>query len=95
MMNEAVMARSDRVPLVEMRNIRVAFGGVHAVDGVSISVFPGEVVGLVGGNGAGKSTLIRTLSGAHRADSGEILVNGSPVSITNPRDAKALNIECI
>ena len=94
-MSEAATARSDRVPLVEMRNIRVAFGGVHAVDGVSISVYPGEVVGLVGGNGAGKSTLIRTLSGAHRADSGEILVDGKPVAINNPRDAKALNIECI
>ena len=63
-------------PLVEMRNIRIAFGGVHAVDGVSVSLYPGEVVGLVGGNGAGKSTLIRSLSGAHPADSGEIYVEG-------------------
>src|SRR3989337_807187 len=78
-----------------MRDIRVAFGGVHAVDGVSISLYPGEVLGLVGGNGAGKSTLIRTLSGAHRADSGEILIDGQPQVIGNPRDAKAFNIECI
>ena len=56
---------------------------------------PGEVVGLVGGNGAGKSTLMRVLSGAHPADSGEILVDGEPVTISNPRDAKALNIETI
>jgi len=83
------------VPLVEMRNIRVAFGGVHAVDGVSVDLHAGEVVGLVGGNGAGKSTLIRTLSGAHPADSGEILLNGQPVDIKNPRDAKALGIETI
>ncbi len=82
-------------PLVEMRNIRVSFGGVHAVDGVSVDLYPGEVVGLVGGNGAGKSTLIRVLSGAHQADSGEILINGQPVTITNPRDAKALGIETI
>jgi D-xylose transport system ATP-binding protein len=88
-------AAPTRTPLVEMRNIRVAFGGVDAVDGVSVSLNPGEVLGLVGGNGAGKSTLIRTLSGAHRADSGAILVDGKPVAITNPRDAKALNIECI
>jgi D-xylose transport system ATP-binding protein len=53
------------------------------------------VTGLVGGNGAGKSTLMRVLSGAHPADSGEIRVNGQPVSIRNPRDAKALNIETI
>ena len=51
---------------------------------------PGEVIGLVGGNGAGKSTLMRVLSGAHPADSGEILVDGKPVTIRNPRDAKAL-----
>jgi D-xylose transport system ATP-binding protein len=83
------------VPLVEMRDIRVSFGGVHAVDGVTVDLFAGEVVGLVGGNGAGKSTLIRVLSGAHAADSGEILIAGQPVTITNPRDAKALGIETI
>jgi D-xylose transport system ATP-binding protein len=82
-------------PLLEMRHINVAFGGVHAVQDATIDLHEGEVMGLVGGNGAGKSTLIRTLSGAHRADSGEILIDGEPVAITNPRDAKALNIECI
>ncbi len=82
-------------PLVEMRDIRVAFGGVHAVDGVTVDLNAGEVVGLVGGNGAGKSTLIRTLSGAHPADSGQILLNGQPVDIKNPRDAKSLGIETI
>jgi D-xylose transport system ATP-binding protein len=86
---------TDRTPLVEMRNTRVSFGGVHAVDGVSVDLHAGEVVGLVGGNGAGKSTLMRVLSGAHTADSGEILLDGQPVSITNPRDAKALGIETI
>ena len=63
-------------PLCELRNIKVAFGGLHAVDGVTIDLYPGEVVALVGGNGAGKSTLVHTLSGAHPADSGEILING-------------------
>jgi D-xylose transport system ATP-binding protein len=86
---------TDRIPLVEMRDIRVAFGGVHAVDGVSVNLFPGEVVALVGGNGAGKSTLIKTLSGAHPADSGEILIDGSPVTINSPIDAKRLGIETI
>ena len=93
---EPVARPSDgNVPLVELRQIYVAFGGVHAVEGVTVDLFPGEVVGLVGGNGAGKSTLIRTLSGAHPADSGEILINGEPVTIRNPRDAKALGIETI
>ena len=63
-------SESGLAPLVEMRDIRVAFGGLHAVDGVSVDLYPGEVVALVGGNGAGKSTLIHTLSGAHPADSG-------------------------
>jgi D-xylose transport system ATP-binding protein len=82
-------------PLVEMKDIRVAFGGVHAVDGVSIDLYPGEVVALVGGNGAGKTTLIKTLSGAHKADSGEIVVEGKPVTINNPRDAREFGIETI
>lgn len=82
-------------PLVQMRDINVAFGGVKAVDGVSVDLRPGEVVGLVGGNGAGKSTLMRALSGAHKADSGEIFIDGQPVTISNPRDAKSLGIETI
>jgi D-xylose transport system ATP-binding protein len=82
-------------PLVEMRHVNVAFGGVHAVRDVSIDLFPGEVVGLVGGNGAGKSTLTKVLSGAQRPDSGEILINGTAVEIANPRDAKNYGIETI
>jgi D-xylose transport system ATP-binding protein len=86
---------ATRAPLVEMRDMRVAFGGVHAVDGVTVDLFPGEIVALVGGNGAGKSTLIKALSGAHPADSGEIFIEGQPVTIVTPRDAKALGIETI
>jgi D-xylose transport system ATP-binding protein len=86
---------TNQSPLVEMRDIRVSFGGVHAVDNVTVDLFAGEVVGLVGGNGAGKSTLMRALSGAHPPDAGEIRVSGQPVVIANPRDAKALGIETI
>ncbi len=82
-------------PLVEMRNMSIAFGGVQAVDDVSVDLHPGEVVGLLGHNGAGKSTLIKILSGAYRADAGEIFVNGEKVTIENPRDARANNIETI
>jgi D-xylose transport system ATP-binding protein len=91
----SAMTDSPRPPLVEMRDIRVSFGGVHAVDGVSIDLYPGEVVGLVGGNGAGKSTLIRVLSGAHQANEGEIFINGQKASISSPRDAKSHGIETI
>ena len=84
-----------KVPLVELRDIRVSFGGLHAVDGVTLTLNPGEVVALVGGNGAGKSTLMHTLAGAHPADSGQILVNGEPVTIATPRDARAQGIEVV
>ena len=86
---------NDHTPLVEMRNIYVSFGGIHAVENATISLDAGEVVGLVGGNGAGKSTLMKVLSGAYRADAGQILIDGKPVRIENPRDAKALGIETI
>jgi D-xylose transport system ATP-binding protein len=82
-------------PLVSMKGIRVSFGGVHAVDNVSIDLMPGEIVGLVGGNGAGKTSLTRVLSGARPADAGEIEIDGKPATIANPRDAKAYGIETI
>jgi len=82
-------------PLVEMRNIFKSFGGIHAVEDVSVSVRPGEVLGIVGHNGAGKSTLIKILSGAYPMDSGEIRINNSAVSINNPRDAKLYGIETL
>jgi D-xylose transport system ATP-binding protein len=82
-------------PLVEMRDISIAFGGIKAVDHASVEVHPGEVVGLLGHNGAGKSTLIKILSGAYRRDQGKIFVNGEEAHIENPRDAKDYGIETI
>ena len=82
-------------PLVELRDISIAFGGIKAVDHVTIDLHPGEVVGLLGHNGAGKSTLIKCLSGAYKADAGEIYINGAKVDINNPRDAREYNIETI
>lgn len=82
-------------PLVELRNISIAFGGIKAVDHVTVDLYPGEVVGLLGHNGAGKSTLIKCLSGAYQADAGEIFINGEKAEISNPRDARAQNIETI
>lgn len=82
-------------PLVELKDISIAFGGIKAVDHVSVDLYPGEVVGLLGHNGAGKSTLIKCLSGAYQMDAGEILVNGGHANINNPRDARSYNIETI
>ncbi|MFO8126649.1 ATP-binding cassette domain-containing protein [Yoonia sp.] len=82
-------------PLLEMRNISIHFGGIKAVDNVSIDVMPGEVVGLLGHNGAGKSTLIKILSGAYKKDAGEIFIDGKKVEINSPIDARNHNIETI
>ncbi|UIJ71374.1 ATP-binding cassette domain-containing protein [Aurantimonas sp. HBX-1] len=82
-------------PLVELKDISISFGGIHAVERASIDLFPGEVVALLGHNGAGKSTLIKILSGAYKRDSGEIFVRGEAAAIGNPRDAKAYGIETI
>ncbi len=82
-------------PIIEVRNLHKWYSGVHAVKGVTLDVRPGEALGLVGDNGAGKSTLINILSGLHRPDEGEILVEGKPVNIRTPKDAMALGIETI
>ena len=84
-----------RIPLVAMRDISLAFGGVHAVDRASIDLYDGEVMALVGHNGAGKSTLVKILSGAYRRDDGLIAIRGEDVIINNPRDAKRYGIETI
>jgi D-xylose transport system ATP-binding protein len=82
-------------PLVELRDIRKAFGGIHAVDGVSINLYAGEVVAVLGHNGAGKSTLMKMLAGAYPIDSGETHIAGQHVHIRAPADAQLLGIETI
>jgi simple sugar transport system ATP-binding protein len=82
-------------PIISVRNLHKWYSGVHALKGVSIDVMPGQALGLVGDNGAGKSTLINILSGLHRHDEGEILVEGKTADIRNPKDAMRLGIETI
>ena len=72
---------------VEFRNIRKAFVGVQALDGISFRANGGEVCALLGENGAGKSTLLKILSGAQQADSGEYFINGSEVKFHSPIEA--------
>lgn len=74
-------------PVLEARDISKYFGRVIALEGVSLSVRPGEVNCLLGDNGAGKSTLIKILSGVHKPDSGTLLMDGQPVTLESPRDA--------
>jgi len=82
-------------PILEVRNITKRFGGLTAVDNVSMQIIPGEVVGLVGDNGAGKSTLIKMISGVYQPSAGQIIFQQKPVSIQSPMDALRRGIETI
>jgi simple sugar transport system ATP-binding protein len=82
-------------PVLEARDVVKSFGRVQALRGANFSVYPNEVVALVGDNGAGKSTLVKTLVGVHPPDSGQILFDGQPVDINTPHDSRALGIETV
>jgi len=86
---------SDPAPLLEIRGVSKRFGGVHALENVSMTLAPGEVVALAGDNGAGKSTLTKIVSGVYRADAGEILYQGRRAVFENPQQARARGIETI
>jgi len=81
--------------LLEMKGIGKRFPGVHALQGVDLTLREGQVHALLGENGAGKSTLIKILSGAYTKDEGEILFEGKPAEIRGPEDAQALGISTI
>jgi len=82
-------------PILSVRHMVKRFGGLTAVDDVSLDIYPGEVVGLVGDNGAGKSTLIKCVSGVYHPDAGEILFQGKKVSFSRPIQARRAGIETI
>jgi rhamnose transport system ATP-binding protein len=80
---------------MQMRHISKRFDATQALDDVSLDVFPGEVHALIGENGAGKSTLIKIMTGIHRPDAGETLLDGKPVHIRNSQEAQSLGIAAI
>jgi ABC-type sugar transport system ATPase subunit len=82
-------------PILQVKDLYKRFGGLVAVDHVSLDIHPGEVVGLLGDNGAGKSTLIKMISGAYKPDGGHILLNGEVVSFATPLEARRHGIETI
>ena len=82
-------------PVLEARQIIKSFGRVRALRGANFTVYPQEVVALVGDNGAGKSTLVKTVVGVHPPDDGEILFEGRPVTVNTPHDARDLGIETV
>jgi ABC-type sugar transport system ATPase subunit len=95
-MSESAPARAGSGDvLVAIRNLDKYYGGLRAVNDVSLEIKRGEILALVGDNGAGKSTLIKALSGAVEADGGEIVVDGEPVAFKTPRDANARGIETV
>ena len=89
------MSATMKTPLVDIRGVHKAFGGVQAVEDVSVSVYPGEVMALLGHNGAGKSTLMKMLAGAYPIDSGEIRIGGERAQIATPADSQNLGVETI
>ncbi|MBZ0300566.1 MAG: ATP-binding cassette domain-containing protein [Anaerolineae bacterium] len=88
-------ANSERTPLLEVRGISKYFGSVIALKDVTMTVYPGEVMCLLGDNGAGKSTLIKVLSGVYKPDEGEYLLEGKPVTFNSPRDALDMGIATV
>lgn len=82
-------------PLLSMHNITKRFGGITALRDVSFHVEPGEVVALVGDNGAGKSTVVKTISGIHQHDHGQIAFGGNEVTLNKPQEASDLGIQTV
>ena len=82
-------------PVLSARNLVKTFGRVVGLDGVSLDLFPGEVLAIIGDNGAGKSTLIKALTGAISSDSGVVTLDGEPVNFRSPQDARQAGIETV
>lgn len=82
-------------PRVELRNLSKSFGGVHALKSASLVVDSGSIHALIGENGAGKSTMIKMIAGLESPDSGEILLDGTPVEIRSTSDAMRLGVRTV
>src|SRR6185436_5258161 len=85
----------DDNALLRMKDISKSFPGVQALDGVSLDIHTGEILGLIGENGAGKSTLMKIVSGVYQMDSGQLFLQGQPIQIQNPHHAQQLGISII
>jgi ABC-type sugar transport system ATPase subunit len=82
-------------PIVEFRAVVKRFGHTTAVDRADLSIFAGEVIGLIGGNGSGKSTLVHILAGSFAPDSGSMIVRGVPTRFAHARDAISVGISLV
>lgn len=88
-------AESNPDPLLQLTGISKYYGSLRALSDIEFSIYPGEIQALVGDNGAGKSSLVKVISGAHKADEGQILFQGRPVTINGPEDSMALGIATV
>jgi simple sugar transport system ATP-binding protein len=86
---------SDLAPILSVKNVSKHFGGVQALNKVSLEVYPGEVVALAGDNGAGKSTVIKAISGVFDYEDGDILLDGKRIAFSTPQEARDNGIETI
>ena len=77
--------------ILSLNGILKEFPGVRALSGVSLTLYAGEVTALVGENGAGKSTVVKILTGIHQPDAGQMLLNGSPITLPTQRRCKSWN----
>jgi ABC-type sugar transport system ATPase subunit len=89
------VTESRKAPILVVEEVSKHFGGVKAVDRVSMEVYSGEVLGIVGDNGAGKSTLIKMISGVYQPDGGKIYFGGKEINRSSPRDRREMGIETI
>lgn len=82
-------------PVLQARRLVKTYGRVVGLDGVSLALYPGEVLAIIGDNGAGKSTLVKCLTGAEVPDDGDILLDGKVVHFRRPQDARDAGIETV
>jgi simple sugar transport system ATP-binding protein len=94
---ESPLAESPSVTnsLLHLQDIRLAFGRLNVLKGVSFDIYPGEIVALVGDNGAGKSSLIKVITGVHKPTSGEIIFKGEKITLSSVARSRALGIETV
>ena len=94
-MSESNSPRTPAQPLLGMKGVSKSFPGVQALENVDLTLYPGEVLALLGENGAGKSTLIKILGGVHAPDSGSIEIGGTPVEMDSPLTAQRAGVGII
>lgn len=93
--DSATTPTETRTPVLQAKRLVKTYGHVVGLDGVSLDLYPGEVLAIIGDNGAGKTTLIKCLTGAEIPDEGQILLDGKPVHFRRPQDARDAGIETV